>query len=285
MPKHNRNANVKAQRQQRQPLSRRQAIRRFLIVILPLFILAFPFSLMNAHLVSGSISYQTAWDLGQIVRSADNQSWSVVNDLGYTVNVTRGYIVSSHATLNECGHVTGVTDWLASLFSTSVAHAGHTSGGPDQAAIAASYVESLTALEPLQMGSVAVSEYSYCKGHYLIAQATPGTHNQPADVTMQGHSLYVEGTYQAPGSTAQIPFTIKTSLGNGNLYDLKITGSDQLVHAVISSAQVQITIRRHIDTMFNGVDFTRMDDETRTSMVLDALIVNTEMLMTGGKWH
>src|SRR5258706_8563092 len=149
MSKQNRAARI--QKSQRQPVSRRQTVRRYLIVLLPLFILAFPFSLMNAHLISGSISYQTTWETGHIIRSADQQSWSVVNDLGYTVNVTRGYIVSSHATLNECGHLTGVSDWLASLLSTSVAHAGHTSGGPDQAAIAASYAESLTALEPLQL--------------------------------------------------------------------------------------------------------------------------------------
>ena len=83
MSKHSRPAKI--QKPQRQPISRRIAIRRFLIILLPLIILAFPFSLMNAHLVTGSISYQATWDQGRITRSADLQSWSVVNDLGYTV--------------------------------------------------------------------------------------------------------------------------------------------------------------------------------------------------------
>jgi hypothetical protein len=263
-------------------------IRLFLIMLLPVFILAFPFSLTNAHLISGSISYQTTWETGSIVRDTATKGWSVVNDLGYTVHVERGYIVTTSTTLNECDHTTGVVDWMSSLFSTSVAHAGHTSGGPDQAAILASHVESLTTLQPLQLGSVNVNEYSYCKGHYLVAQASSITRDLPQDVPMEGHSLYVEGTYQAPGSTDSVPFVIKTSVGDGALFNLKVLNvSDAMpsVHAVIGQVPVQITIRRHIDGLFSGVDFMKMDDDTRAQTVLDALIAHTEMIVTGGKWH
>jgi hypothetical protein len=132
---------------------------------------------------------------------------------------------------------------------------------------------------------VGVHEYSYCKGHYLVAQASTLTRDLPNDVPMFGHSINIEGIYQAPGSTDPIPFTVKTSDPNGKLFDLELATVTTTVHGVIGADTLAITISRRVDGLFNHIDFATMDDAARAQIVLDNLIANTRMIVTGGKWR
>jgi hypothetical protein len=261
-------------------LLRSRAITVFQVISVIVFV---PLMFVVWHPISGTISYRTEWETGKTTLA--NGAWDVVNNRGYHIHVTKGYIVSYSTTLNECDHLTGIVDWLSSLVAPKVAQAGHTSGGPDPAAIKVAHVDSLTALQSIDLGTVTVNEYSYCKGHYLIARADDKTIGLPQDVDLIGSSVYIEGTYRAEDHSDSTAFVIKTGVANGALYDITPQDSTQKVNPVVGSTPIQIVIKRQLDSLFKDVDFATMDDAARAQAVLDALIGSTQMQVSGGKVH
>ena len=131
--------------------------------------------------------------------------------MGYTVTVERGYVVNYSMQLVECDHdhtheEASILDDLNLLPAT--ASAGHGGDGPDPSAIEVGIVESIGAPELTSLGTVETSDLiTYCGGHYLIAAGRDHLRDMPADVDMNGISLYVDGFYTAPGASQAILFS------------------------------------------------------------------------------
>src|SRR5207302_7074271 len=101
----------------------------------------------------------------------------LVNDRGYTIRVTRGYLVTRSMELVECPK-TATRDWVGSalaglpaLLGPRPAYAGHSVGTPNPAAINVAHVESLTDVHDSPAGSRTLAPQHYCQVHYLIARA------------------------------------------------------------------------------------------------------------------
>jgi len=215
------------------------------------------------------IVYDVGWRWGDIERSDD--SWQVVNDLGYVVTLSRGYIVSYSMELVECtdGSDEGDTastplDWLR----PRPAFAGHPSG-TNPAAIYTSRVESLIALEASEAGRLTVAPYRYCRLHYLIARGQEGTADLPDDADMIGASVVVEGTYVhtdalSAGDVGATPFSYRTAIANGLLVDIEPID--------VSNGDVSVYIERDVRGLFDGVDFAIMSDREIEFQLLRQLI-------------
>ncbi len=207
--------------------------------------------------------------------------WEVSNDRGYRVRVRRGYLTSYSMELVECPKtpaVSPVANLGASLWSfvEGAAYAGHATGTPNPAAIHPMQVESLTAPAAVEVGMVRLLPQAYCKLHYLVAGAGRGAPGLPADVDMLGVSLHVDGTYRAPGSSADVPFSIHTGSANGALFEHTV-GSHAAIHLDVGRTGAIVTVRRHLGSLFDGVDFAAMNDRRVAGQVLQSIVDNAEL--------
>ncbi len=174
--------------------------------------------------------------------------------------MTRGYVTTYSMELVECPKVGA----LRSLLEPPSAWAGHSSGTPNPAAIRPMQVESLVAPTDREVGTVTLAPQPYCQVHYLIARAGHDSPGLPSDLDMVDASLHVEGTYRAPGSTSPTPFTIHTAIANGRLFDQ--------LHVDTGRATTRVTVRRHLGSLFDAVDFATMPDAVRAERILESII-------------
>jgi hypothetical protein len=227
------------------------------------------------------VRYQLDWAVDHVERAATGSSWEVVNDLGYRVHVNRGYVVSYSMELVECPRDVAATPVarLGTLLWSAVeatAYAGHSTGTPNPAAIRAMQVESLTAPTVRDAGVVMLSAQTYCQVHYLVARANRDASGLPAEIDMVDSSLHIDGTYQAPGGSAEVPFTVHTAAAYGALFD-HIINSSAPIHVDTGDSATQVIVRRHLGKIFDAVDFAQMKVPVIANQILNSLIDHVEI--------
>jgi hypothetical protein len=240
------------------------------------------FFILRPQSVSGEIHYRLAW-LDEGVTYNDT-GWTVTTRSGYTVRIEQGYLTSYSAELVYCQHSHNFLSLFSSIFPLITARAGH-SGDTSPAKVSLSLVESLTQPESFEWDSVTVAEPSYCQGHYLVGRADKTTQDMPADVDMNRVAVYISGTYLSPNAESTTPFVIRTDLGNGTLQDLHKLGASTNVHVEIGTQPVEITIYRDLATLFDRIDFAHMGADEQARALLDQLMAQTKIMVTGGNAH
>ena len=227
------------------------------------------------------VRYELTWKADQWNGQARAQERVLVNDLGYTVRLTRGYVVTRSMELVECPKTafddpltlpSDLVPWLA----PRAAYAGHTMGTPNPAAISVPRVESLTDAATVTAGTVSLAPQRYCQVHYLVARADQNTVNLPHDLDMVDSSLHAEGTYRARGAEQDTPFRLHTTVANGRLVDLFPPGrfGDAPAQFILDTGSdgADVVIRRDVDRLFNGMDFATMPEKTMVRQLLQNLI-------------
>jgi hypothetical protein len=166
----------------------------------------------------------------------------------------------------------------AALWSAveATAYAGHSVGTPNPAAIRAMQVESLLAPAPRAAGAVTLLPQAYCQLHYLVARADRDAHGLPIDLDMVDTSLHIEGTYRAPGGSTDVPFVVHTAAAYGTLLD-RAVGASEPMHVDTGVSAVDVTVRRHLGKIFDGVDFVLMRPPVIAGQVLRSLIDHVEV--------
>lgn len=231
------------------------------------------------------VTYALDWahdDAGVASRGTDG-AFTVANDLGYTVRVTRGWITSYGVELVECPRAAAAAPAplarAAALVWSAIegtAWAGHSTDTPNPAAAHPMQVESLVAPEAHDVARIELAPQAYCKLHYLLARAGAEARDLPREPDMVGTSLHVEGTYRAPGSSSDVPFTLHTASAYGAL--LEHAGADpQPLRVDTGDGDARITIRRHRARMFDGVDLARVSERAAAMQVLRALVEHVDV--------
>ncbi len=217
-----------------------------------------------AGLALSRASYFADWDWGEAV--ADPRGgWRVTNDLGYTVHVMRGWLVSYAASLVECPHEHAdepadepESDGgaLGALFGGGVARAGHP-GAIDPSTTPYSTVEALAAPAETHLGEIGFALSFYCDVHWVAGAAGEGAAGLPAEVAMVGHALRLEGSWTAPGSAEAIAFSWSSAIGNGVLAEL-----GPLVAAASDGdgfgEAIEVRVVRRLDRWFDGLDLAAL---------------------------
>ncbi|MFT7623810.1 MAG: hypothetical protein ACI9WU_002995 [Myxococcota bacterium] len=213
------------------------------------------------------ITYALIWKDSRPVQALDCGAWQVLTDLGYTVRVDVGYVVTYSIQLTECPEE--IAWWSP---RSRLAWAGHSEIEDSPTLLQAGWVESLTNPEPIEPGTVwprngEASPGPWCGAHYLLARADDDTLALPDDVEMYGSTLYLAGSWTAPGQTEPTPFAIRSLLAAGALRDL-----EDLSSQVAETGSVRIEAVRDRAALFDGITLQDHTDEELGWRVLDALV-------------
>jgi len=225
----------------------------------------------------GLIEFIATWDQTDVTLL--DAGWAITNDLGYSVEVHDGYLVTYGASLVPCPTATHEHDDLGallwSLIGIGAAHAGHDSD-VDPSAISTSRVESVATPKAWTIGRVAVPPAVYCEAHYLVARADDATLDMPQTVDLDRASLYLSGVYTPPGGGEARPFEVKTALANGVIAALDVEpGGAGGVN--LGETGLTVVIERPLAGLFDGVDFDNMSSAALEQQLLTALIANTSI--------
>lgn len=232
--------------------------------------------------LSATISYHLAWEW-EGARKVE-EGWQVTNDLGYEVHVKQGYLVNRSIELVECpARSTHESHgWLLDTFAPTSAYAGHGDDEHDESRISAPYIESLANPASSDLERVLVHQTAYCQAHYLIGEGIETSQNLPAELDMLGLSMFLAGEYKAPDAESATPFTISTELAWGRLTDLMApdsNGSLSQTMLTIEGQTVDVTIRRELRSLFDGVDFKTMSATDQAKTVLRSLANSTNIIV------
>ena len=231
------------------------------------------------------VTYALDWardDAGVTPPDADG-AFTVTSDLGYAVRVTRGWITSYGVELVECPRAAAAAPAPLARAAAVVwsalegtAWAGHSADAPNPAAAHPMQVESLVAPAAHDVARIELAPQAYCKLHYLLARAGAEARGLPREPDMVGTSLHVEGTFRAPGSASDVPFTLHTASAYGALVE-HAGPAPQPLRVDTGDHDARITVRRHRAHMFDGVDFARMPERAAAMQVLRALVEHVDV--------
>jgi len=271
---------------------------------------------MTGAIASNNLFYTLDWDWGKAIPNKTGQGWVVTTDLDYRVMLERGYLTTNSVELIPCDDTsaaklseaeyqgesrvpdnTKIQDALFQRFNTRIlnpfklqpAYAGHGNPVYNPSRLTRPYVETLTRPAAVQIETHSVPRAAYCQAHYLVARAAGAVQNQPADPTLGGVSLWLEGKYKAPRSAIAKPFTIKTRLAWGTItrlttlpppLSLKGLQNNHRLELATRASPVRITLRRNLGAMFDGVDFESMSERDRAKAVLRTLTRSVETIVT-----
>jgi hypothetical protein len=249
----------------------KQRIQKILLALVLVYVV--PVAALGAYkllrpkaVASGQVRYELAWD----TRGTTNNTWKT--NLGYTVKLERGFVVSYGVQLMSCPHT---HSWLESLFSavqsSQSALAGHGSS-QDPAALEIKQLESLTQPKNSSFAAVTVHEPNYCQGFYVVAKAQG---------QLSGKSLSLRGTVTKNNKTT--PFVLESEHAFGDLHPLVQAG--KTVHLALGADPIQVRYVRRLAGLFDDLEFASGTAFEHGMTVLRNLHKNTKIVVEGGQIH
>ena len=237
------------------------------------------------QVINGDITYTFAWDWENAEPHADG-GWLVENDLGYRIHVETGYVVSYSLQMLPCEQASTEQSSLwqpvQDLLGVQTAYAGHGGDEFDPSHMREPMIEDLASPSAVQLDAITVPQQHYCTAHYLIARATHAVSNLPSGVDLVGASIYFSGTYITADSVEPMPFVLQTGLANGVIATFVDYNTDTIItQAIAGTTPLNVTVQRHLDTLFDGVDFGNMADDELSRTILWNLIADTQILVDG----
>lgn len=226
----------------------------------------------TASLAPASLRWVLEWELGEAVPL--ESGWTSVNDLGYAITVEAGWFGSWGATLVPCteaeagaepalGADARVAGSGLSLASPWLVAEGHTTGVDDPSAEVFDLVESLTALGVTQREPHELDGTRYCTAHYLLAPisefsegielATASLDELDPELELAGASVLILASWAHPSGAAG-SFALRSDQAYGKILEIEFEGGG-LEGEGLDGASVELLVRRHLDTLFDGVDF------------------------------
>lgn len=217
------------------------------------------------------VSYTLDWNWGTARRHADG-GWQVRTDLGYHVRVTGGTLVTRGLELVTCHAAmarapqTGLVRWMGPLRVS----AGHSSLEPGESRITASYEESLG--DPVRrfLERLTVTDPEYCRAHYLLARAR--------GIPPPGTAMAVSGLWGNSAESIDRPFLIRSSAAFGQFLDL-VTEDQEVVGRRSIVGGIDVTVRRELHTLFDGIDFQSLSPEQDGNRMIRRLVGNTRVIL------
>lgn len=192
----------------------------------------------------------------------DGSTRSFDTDRGVHVTLERGYLNVGSVEIVACSTATASFRWLE-IFGERTAHA-HVVGSPTLLGTPA--VASLLAEEGARtsVGVLHPPPGSYCRAKQTILAADVDALGLPADGSMLGKSLLVEGTFSTENGIAR-----RFSLASTASFDVESTISEMAL-SVDGRRAATIVLTTTSDRWFDGVDFAG-DEQDATTRILENL--------------
>ena len=217
-------------------------------------------------------TWSLTWDTERVTRPAGG-GWTVDTDRGYRVHVSSGWLVTYSVSLGLCdsgGQGGGDAGALGRLFGVRAAYA-HEDG--NASTIDLQHAEDLTGtLEPHRPWSAAFAAARYCRVHWLAGRGDQRL-DSPEGIDLQGQSLVLAGTWERDGALHDL--AVSTWWPQGYLVDLQpglqASGADD------GEARIaQITVKRSLGTLFDGIDLATASGDQIAGSVLENLALHAE---------
>lgn len=196
-------------------------------------------SLEPARVVLDEVRYVLAWDRG--ATQADDGTTLIVNDLGWRVQLHRGSFTMYVVSLVPCPYADDVSVFRG--------HGGFT----DPSATDAPYIEDMGVLSDISFDPRTFIQTAYCDVHMLAGRANDDAVGLVDDDT-QYTSLTLEATVTAPDGR-RFDFNIQSDAADGEIVPLSWPADIEP-----EGTRGTLTITRHLETMFDGIDFANEDE-------------------------
>lgn len=210
---------------------------------------------------AGALDWTLAWDTTGVAYT--DAGWSTETALGYTVEVTDGWLVTREVQLVPCpDEDTAARRILRALAPVQTAWAGHPDDDRDPSAVYG-LAESLADPSDTRLPAASTAGGPYCRAHYLAARADSDIEDLPTDVDLDRVTLTLAGTWTHPdGSSGS--FDVSTSLNTGTFIELDAE--------IAAGDGVSVEVVRPLAALVDTIDFATADDDAISSAVLTALV-------------
>ncbi|MEM7332270.1 MAG: hypothetical protein AAF490_09270 [Chloroflexota bacterium] len=219
------------------------------------------------------ITYHLTWNSDGVDQT--NDGWFIENNLGYSITLKTGYLTTAAIQLVPCEEENAAQiDWFAWLAPKTV-FAGHGDSSSNPSRWIGPFIESLSTPELSTLGTITLEEVTnYCRGHYLVAQATDSAMNLPTDVDMSRSTIFLQGEYIPPGGNEAVPFTIETLLAWGALDELS---ANEMAQIALPDQPSNIIVERQLSSIFDDLDFLNMETSEWEMAVLRSISNHTQI--------
>ena len=95
-------------------------------------------------------------------------------------------------------------------------------------------------------------------------------------VDMVDTSLHIDGAYRAPGTQAEVPFSVHTAVANGGLLD-RSHAPPAPIHIDTGRESAHVTVRRQLAALFDGADFAKMKGDVLAGRMLQCFVDHLEV--------
>lgn len=214
----------------------------------------------------GSVTYALDLNHGGTI-AEDGDGWSAVNELGVRFDVHRGGVVLQNLQLTTCdpnhrGHQHG--RWIRWL-GVQDAYAGH--GAPeDPSAVSIPRYLRVAGSSAESLSATTTADGLYCGVHVLIGRLLGEVQGGVAPPPeLQGHSLWLEGTWRLPDTETDIAFRMQATEAFGVRTELF---EDMPTHLDHGFASVTLTGQGDRSAWFKGVHPQKMDQRAVRRLVL-----------------
>ncbi len=224
------------------------------------------------------VRYVLDWDLEGTEKLSDGTIRLFTLE-GHEVVIRQGWLVNYSTALVPCTYWNpmdadmGFLDWVGG----GRAHAAH-GGDEDPSMAGASIFEDLLHPERLIFEQLSVPPQHYCKLHYVAARADLMTRNSPTEVTLEGSSLYLSGTFRRDGTAVSEAFVIETDLAYGTLFPL-FESREETASIYTGHGGIEITIQRRFSSLFDGVDLPSENPRGTGFTILKNLLQNAAVTL------
>ncbi len=224
-------------------------------------------------IVREEVRYTLDWDWEGAKRLSSG-GWEAHNDLGYLVRVRAGRLVTRNLELVPCHALNGPSPQASLLrwFGALPAWAGHSSLIPNESKISRSYEEDLADPGRTFLEARVVTDPEYCQAHYLVARATgspPGA-----------FAVDISGTWTRFKHSEAAEFRVQSAAAYGQLLGLSTATGTPLDRRVIVGG-IDLTVRRSLSTMFDGVDFANGRPAEQGMQIMRTLVAGAELVVAG----
>lgn len=196
----------------------------------------------------------------------------IVNDLGFVVTLTKGFMATASVEITACTGTTAsvAPSWFGAGVPGGVRLAwAHSTASPTK--LGEPVVTSLTApaSASTELGDLLPPPGKYCKVKHSVGAADDDAKSLPTDVAFVGKSLYVMGTSSKNGS-APVAFASSSTFAFDVEHDVAFTLDAK------ASPKATLTLGSAQDHWFDGIDF----DKVAPDAVADAVISNVKRSLT-----
>ena len=221
-------------------------------------------------IVRAEVGYTLDWEWGR-ARPVRSGGWTTITDLGYHVQINSGEVVTRNLELVACHGQTGPgkASWLPALLAPPTAWAGHSSLVPSESKIANSYTEDLARPGPMFLETRVVTDPEYCKAHYLVARGkrtAPGT-----------TALRLAGTWSKGAGSAGTAFELRSAAAYGAFRGLRGPQGKPQRQSIVGG--LQITVKRSLGSLLDGIDFDSGLSDTAGMSVLRQIVNRSQVIV------